>query len=75
MKLTVKVIGSLIETAGFSEKEFDVPAGTTVGGLTALLTIDRTRPVIITRNGHAAADGDEVASGDRVVVSPVYSGG
>lgn len=75
MKITVKLIGSFIEAAGFSEKELDVPAGTTIDGLVALLTIDSTRPMIITRNGRAIADGDAVVPGDRVVISPVYSGG
>jgi len=75
VKITVKLIGSFIESAGFSEKELDVPAGATIDGLVALLAIDRTRPMIVTRNGRAMADGDAVVPGDRVAISPIYSGG
>ena len=75
MRVTVRLIGSFIERAGFSEKEFEVPAGTTIGGLVELLGIDLTRPMIITRNGHAVEGGDAVFAGNRIAISPVYSGG
>jgi molybdopterin converting factor small subunit len=75
VRITVKLIGSLIESAGFSEKELDVPAGATIDGLVALLAIDSTRPMIVTRNGRAMANGDTIVSGDRVAISPIYSGG
>lgn len=75
MKVTVKLIGSFVETLGFSEKELDVPAGTTVGALKELLSLEGTRPMIVTRNGRAISEVDVVDPGDRVVVSPVYSGG
>jgi molybdopterin converting factor small subunit len=75
VKITVKMIGSFVEAAGFSEKELDVPEGATIDGLVALLAIDSTRPMIVTRNGRAIADGDAVVHGDRVAISPIYSGG
>jgi molybdopterin converting factor small subunit len=75
VKVVVKLIGSFADAAGFGEQEFDVPAGTTIEGLTALLAVDRTRPMIVTRGGRAIADSDAVAPGDRIVVSPMYSGG
>ena len=75
MRVTVRLIGSFIEKAGFSEKEFEVPAATTIAGLVGLLGIDLARPMIITRNGHAVEGGDAVSAGDRIAISPVYSGG
>jgi molybdopterin converting factor small subunit len=75
VKITVKLIGSFIEAGGFSEKELDVPPGATIDELVALLAIDRARPMIVTRNGRAIADGDAVVPGDRVAISPIYSGG
>ena len=75
MKVTVKLIGPLIYEGGFSEKELDLPGPMTAGELSAYVKIDRKRPTIITRNGKAAASGDQVGDGDRVVISHIYSGG
>lgn len=75
MKITVKLIGPFIQAFGFSEKEIDVPAGTTADGLVALVHIDKVRPKIVTRNGRAVAPDEALADGDRVVISPIYSGG
>lgn len=75
MKITVKLIGPFIRAFGFSEKALDVPPGTTADGLLGLVAIDRTRPKIVTRNGRAVAPQEELREGDRVVVSPLYSGG
>jgi molybdopterin converting factor small subunit len=75
MKITVKLIGPFIQVFGFSEKELDVPKGTTADGLIALVAIDKARPKIVTRNGRAVAPDEALADGDRVVISPIYSGG
>lgn len=75
MRITVKLIGAFIQAFGFSEKEMDVPPGTTAEGLLGLVAVDRSRPKIVTRNGRAVAPGEELQPGDRVVVSPIYSGG
>jgi molybdopterin converting factor small subunit len=75
MKVTVKLIGPFVQAFGFSEKELDVPAGTTADGLVALASIDKARPKIVTRNGRAVAPDEALADGDRVVISPIYSGG
>ena len=75
MKLTVKLIGPLVYAAGFSEKEVEVPEPTTADGLLDLIGIDRERPRIVTRNGRAVGPVDAFEEGDRVVVSPLYSGG
>jgi len=75
MKVTVKLIGPFVQAFGFSEKELDVPAGTTADGLVALVDVDKVRPKIVTRNGRAVAPDEELAEGDRIVISPIYSGG
>ncbi len=75
MKVTVKLIGPLIYEAGFSEKVLALHGVTTVGELSSYLKIDKKRTTIITRNGKAAAPGEALENGDRVAISPLYSGG
>ena len=75
MKITVKLIGPFSQVFGFSEKALDVPEGTTADELIGLVSIDRSRPKIITRNGRAVVPDEALAEGDRVVISPIYSGG
>jgi molybdopterin converting factor small subunit len=75
MKITVKLIGPFVQLFGFSEKELDVPAGTTTDDLIGLVCIDKSRPKIVTRNGRAVVPDEALAAGDRIVISPIYSGG
>jgi sulfur carrier protein ThiS len=75
MKITVKLIGPFVQLFGFSEKELDVPGDTTADDLIGLVSIDRSRPKIVTRNGRAVVPGEALAEGDRLVISPIYSGG
>jgi molybdopterin converting factor small subunit len=75
VKITVKLIGPFVQLFGFGEKELDVPAGTTAEDLIGLVSIDRSRPKIVTRNGRAVVPEEALADGDRVVISPIYSGG
>ena len=75
MKITVKLIGPFVQALGFSEKDLDVPAGTTADGLLGLIAMDKARPRIVTRNGKAIAPDDKIGEGDRIVISPLYSGG
>jgi molybdopterin converting factor small subunit len=75
MKITVKLIGPFVQVFGFSEKELDVPDGTTTDELISIVSIDKSRPRIVTRNGRAVGPNDALAEGDRVVISPIYSGG
>ncbi len=75
MRITVKLIGPFVQLFGFGEKELDVPAGTTADDLIGLVSIDKARPKIVTRNGRAAAPGEPLAEGDRLAISPLYSGG
>jgi molybdopterin converting factor small subunit len=75
MKITVKLIGPFVQLFGFSEKELEVAGGTTADALIGLVGIDRSRPKIVTRNGRAVVPDEALADGDRVVISPIYSGG
>jgi sulfur carrier protein ThiS len=75
MRVTVKLVGGLVHTVGFSERVVELPAGTTAAGLLQAVGIDRARPLIVGRNGWAIEIDDEVRDGDRILVSPVFSGG
>ncbi len=75
MKIHVKMIGPLIYDVGFSEKDLDVPERTTTERLIELIKVPKQRPKIVTRNGKAVAPQEELAEGDRIAISPIYSGG
>jgi molybdopterin converting factor small subunit len=75
VKITVKLIGPFVQLFGFSEKALDVPPGTTADDLIGLVSIDKARPKIVTRNGRAVVPDEALSDGDRVVISPIYSGG
>ena len=75
MLVTVKLVGGFGYTVGFSQKELDVEPGTTVGDIVDSLAIDPARPMIVARNGWAVEMSDEVQPGDRILVSPIFSGG
>ena len=75
MKVTLKLAGGFVHTVGFSQKELDVEPGTTVADILVSIAIDRGRPMIVARNGHGATEDEEVRAGDRILVSPVFSGG
>jgi len=75
VKIQVKMIGPLMYEAGFSEKEIEVPAATTADSLLDLIKISRQRPKIVTRNGRAVAPDERLNEGDRIAISPIYSGG
>ena len=75
MKIKIKMIGPLMYEAGFSEKEIEIPAATTADALIDLIKISRQRPKIMTRNGKAVAPGQPLEEGDRIAISPIYSGG
>jgi len=75
VKVRVKIIGSLMYVVGFSEKDVEIPEGTTVDKLMDLVGIPRERPKIITRNGWAIVPDEVLVDGDHIVIAPVYSGG
>jgi sulfur carrier protein ThiS len=75
MKVTVKLIGPLVYAAGFSEKELALAGPATADELLARVHLGRNRPTIVTRNGKAIAPHDALEDGDRLVISPIYSGG
>ena len=75
MKVTVKLIGPLVYVAGFSEKELALTGPATADEVLARLNIGKNRPTIVTRNGRAVAPLESLEDGDRLVISPIYSGG
>jgi sulfur carrier protein ThiS len=76
MRVTLKLVGGLIHTVGFSQRELDVEPGTTVGDILRSIEIDRgALPMIVARNGHGVREDEEVEAGDRILVSPIFSGG
>jgi len=75
MKIHVKMIGPLIYDVGFSEKDLEIPERTTAEMLMELISVPKQRPKIVTRNGKAVAPQEELTEGDRIAVSPIYSGG
>ena len=75
MKIHVKMIGPLIYDVGFSEKDVEIPERTTAEMLMELISVPKQRPKIVTRNGKAVAPQEELTDGDRIAISPIYSGG
>ncbi len=75
MRITVKLIGGLALRLGFGEEEREIAAATTAGALLASLGIPDPRAVITTRNGRGIAPEDTLEEGDRILVSPPFSGG
>jgi sulfur carrier protein ThiS len=75
MRITVKLIGGLVHTIGLAEQEIHLPAATTAGALLAGLGIERPGSVITTRNGHGIALDEAITDGDRILISPPFSGG
>jgi len=75
VKITVKLIGGLVHTVGFTRQEIHLPVGTTAAALLAGLGIDRPASVVITRNGHGIPPDEAVEEGDRILISPPFSGG
>ncbi len=75
MKVTVKLVGSLVHSVGFSERLFELASGATVGELLEIARIEKSPPKVISRNGHAVAPEERLEDGDRVVIAPVFSGG
>lgn len=75
MKITVKIIGPFIVSAGFSEKVVELAEGATAQAVVALIKLDNPKPMIMTRNGESLHPQDVLREGDRVVIAPIYSGG
>lgn len=75
MKVTVKLVGSFVNSIGFSERTFELAPGTTAGELLEIVKIETSRPKVISRNGSAVAPGERLEDGDRIVIAPVFSGG
>ncbi len=61
--------------AGFSDQEFEIPDHATLSRLLTLIQMKKERPKIITRNGKAVLPEEVLQHGDRIAISPIYSGG
>lgn len=75
MKITVRFTGPLVRKHGCSSREVDLPETALAADLLAALGVGPTLPRILTRDGQGLAPGDPLRDGDRVVISPIYSGG
>ncbi len=75
MKVTVKLISYFSVQAGFSEKEFNIPSLTTVEELLDRIKLKTPLTKVIIRNGRSVKLDEKLEEGDRVVISPVFSGG
>lgn len=75
MRITLRLTGGLAHKAGFSHRELDVEPGTTIADLIARFAIDPAHPMILARNGWAVDADVQLEPGDRVMISPVFSGG
>jgi len=75
MRVTVKISGSLMYEVGFSEKEMEIPVAMTLRELLVAIRIPHDAARIVTRNGAHIAPDDALADGDRLFISPIYSGG
>ena len=75
MKITLKIIGYLINNTGFSEKELEIPQSITAEELLSMLKIKKNLPILVVRNGRGVRLNEKIENGDRVVISPFFSGG
>ena len=75
MKITLKIIGYLINNTGFSEKELNIPQSITAEELLSMLKIKKNLPVLVIRNGRGIRLNEKIEDGDRIVISPFFSGG
>jgi len=75
MKIQLKIIGYLIYHAEFSEKELEISGPITAGKLLSMINIKKQLPRIILRNGKGIGSREELEDGDRIVISPLFSGG
>jgi len=53
----------------------ELPPGASAGDLLDAIGADRSRPLIVGRDGWAIDLADELHDGERILVSPVFSGG
>jgi sulfur carrier protein ThiS len=74
LKIRVRLIGHFVTKCGFSEKELEVPDASVVVDVLERLEL-KDVPHVVARNGQGLRDCDRLEEGDRVVVSPVFSGG
>jgi sulfur carrier protein ThiS len=75
MRVTLRLTGGLAHRTGFSHRELEVEPGSTIADILDAVAIDRSLPMIVARNGWAVEADEPVEAGDRIFLSPVFSGG
>ncbi|MCP2605313.1 MoaD/ThiS family protein [Candidatus Aminicenantes bacterium AH-873-B07] len=75
MKVSIKVIGYLTYDTGFSEKEIEISKPITAEELLSILNIKKNLPILIIRNGRGIHLKERIEDGDRIIISPFFSGG
>jgi len=75
MKIKIKLFSYLIHQAGFSEKELEIGHPLPIKEILTMINVQPTLAQIILRNGHPAKPEDLVEDGDRLSISPIFSGG
>ncbi len=80
-KITILFFATLRDKAGMRETEFEVPGGTTINGLKALLSesFEGIGPTltsaVMSINREFAFDADEIPDGAEIAIFPPVSGG
>jgi sulfur carrier protein ThiS len=75
MRVAVRLAGPLVDWLGFRERELEIPPRATGADLLGTLGIDRNWSGIVGRNGWAIDANEALADGDRILLSPIFSGG
>jgi molybdopterin synthase catalytic subunit len=76
MHVTVKLFAALRERAGWSQREFDLPAGASLDDVWPVLDLGLEPPgVAYARNREYAERSEPLADGDEIALIPPVSGG
>jgi sulfur carrier protein ThiS len=75
IRVTVRLAGGLVHTLGFSSREVELAAGATVAELLDAIGAEPAHALLVARDGWTIDGPDELRDGDRVLVTPVFSGG
>jgi len=74
LRIQVKLIGQFSLKCGFTEKDVELPDASTVADALKKLGL-KDLPYVASIRGHGVKDEAPLKDGERLVVSPVFSGG